>query len=447
MKYWVNDKILSVYEHFDGEIRLPEDLNFPTFFYEKTFNKRRGDLPCFTLRKSSDDGKTRLTTGYFIGVDRISKTNKIIHVAPKLNSNNKDKIKEEEKALVEVDYLQMLFESLRNPELAKNMEELFVIKWEEDEIELESKDDFLTPFLVVQFLGVLKSLVKKGLKKSYYRVEQNLNNRIKGKVLVGQTIKRNHFKNKFLNNVCSYEEFGLNGIENRLLKKTLEFVKPYLHSHSGLMKDSKSLEDLFNFINPAFLQVSSDFDFSELKKVRKNPFYKEYITAIDLAEKILRRFGYNISNSNKKELKSTPPFWIDMSKLFELYVLGKLRKELDEKVEFQFKAEGGNELDYVIGNGKYVVIADAKYKPWYKYDWNEKMNDDLRQVSGYARLREVREKFEISEDVVPNCLIIYPNIENGKKTINTKDLTKTSFENYKNIFKIGITIPLQKDKN
>jgi 5-methylcytosine-specific restriction enzyme subunit McrC len=427
----------TVPEHYIGPTDIFSEKE--SYYHEFKFSKVKGDNYCAVLRKSPGEAKSFLETGYYIGVDRFPNSNQCIYVEPKLNKNSESEVKN----LVEIDYLRMLIESLNNPELADNLDELFIVKWDEKEIELKNKDDFLTPFLVVQFLGVVKSIVKKGLKKSYYRVEQNLNNRIKGKVLVGQTIKRNHFRQKFLSNVCSYEEFWVNGIENRLLKKTLEFVKPYLHNHSGLMKNGKGLEDLFNFINPAFHQVSSNFDFSELKMIRKNPLYKEYITAIDLAEKILRRFGYNISNCSKKELKSTPPFWIDMSKLFELYVLARLRDDLKSEVIFQFNGKGGNELDFVIGRGENVIIADAKYKPWHKYDWNENMNNDLRQVSGYARLKEVRNKFEIPEDIVPNCLIIYPNLDNGCKTFFSESLLKSQYKNYKNIFKVGITIPLQ----
>lgn len=430
----------SVREHFNDTTELFSEKE--TYYHEFKFSKKKEDGFCAVVKKSPVEAKSFLQTGYYIGVDRFPDTDQCIYVEPKLNKN----VDDENVNLVEVDYLKMLFESLVNPELVENLEELFIVKWNEKEIELKSKDDFLTPFLVVQFLGILKSIVKKGLKKSYYRVEQNLNNRIKGKVLVGKTIKQNHFRQKFLSNVCSYEEFGVNGIENRLLKKTLEFVKPYLHSHSDLMA-GKGLKDLFNFVNPAFAQVPSNFDFSELKKIRKNPFYKEYITAVDLAEKILRRFGYNISNSSKKELKSTPPFWIDMSKLFELYVLGKLRNDLKVDIEFQFPGKAGNELDFVIGKGNNTIIADAKYKPWYKYDWNKNMNDDLRQVSGYARLVEVRNYFEIDDNTIPNCLIIYPDLENGSKTFNFDSLLKTKIDHYKNIFKVGIKIPLQNDEN
>ena len=82
----------------------------------------------------------------------------------------------------------MLFSCLKHPEVAQNTEGLFEIKFENPFIEIEQKQDLLTPLLVVQFLQVVKSIVRKGLKKSYYKVERNLNARVKGKVLVAENV-------------------------------------------------------------------------------------------------------------------------------------------------------------------------------------------------------------------------------------------------------------------
>jgi 5-methylcytosine-specific restriction enzyme subunit McrC len=429
-----NKKLFLVWEHYKRRTDLFKENE--SLYAEIVFPKKRGDGFCAQVKKSTGEYQAWLETSYFIGVDRFPNTDQSIYVAPKLNKSPNEKTEE----WVEVDYIKMLFESLSNPELMEDLEELFIIKWDEEEIELKGQQDFLTPFLVVQFLGVVKKIVRKGLKKSYYRVEQNLNNRIKGKILVGKTIKQNHFKHKYLDNYCSYEEFGLNGIENRLLKKALEFVKPYLYCHTDIM-EGKGLTDLFNFINPAFSQVTSNFEFSELRKIKKNPFYKDYVQAIDLAEKILRRFGYNISNSSKTEMKSTPPFWIDMSKLFEVYVLGLLRNEFPDSVNFQFKTNW-NELDYILKNDEYQLVIDAKYKLKYSNSYDI---DDIRQISGYARLNNVRKELGLKDNdqIVPNCLIVHPTFEEGCIGFKGRHLLKNQINAFKNIYRIGINLPIQ----
>lgn len=419
-----------VWEHYKRRTDLFSDNK--SLYAEIVFPKKRGDGFCAQVKKSKGEDQAWLETSYFIGVDRFPNTGQSIYVAPKLNKSPDEKTED----WVEVDYIKMLFQSLSNLELMDDLEELFIIKWDEKEIELKGQQDLLTPFLVVQFLGVLKNIVRKGLKKSYYRVEQNLKNRVKGKILVGKTIKQNHFKHKYLDNHCSYEEFGINGIENRLLKKALEFVKPYLYSHTGIIKGD-GLTDLFNFINPAFSQVLSNFDFSELRKVKKNPFYKDYTQAVDLAEKILRRFGYNISNSSKTEMKSTPPFWIDMSKLFEIYVLGLLKKRFNNQVIFQKKYQG-NELDYILNNERYQMVIEAKYKPKYL---TGKEHEDIRQVSGYARLKEVYKTLNKQKGEIIDCLIIYPD-QNGLKNLLTADLKMIEIDQYFNVYKLGVRLPI-----
>src|SRR5690606_21220261 len=140
-----------------------------------------------------------------------------VYVAPKLNDETQ-----------QTDYLKMFFSCLRHSDVATYTKNLYEIKFEEPYIEIEQKQDLLTPLLVVQFLQLVKTIVRKGLKKSDYKVEHNLNAKIKGKVLVAQTLKQNIIKNKPTKSVCQYDEFGFNSIENRILKRTLVFVQKYL---------------------------------------------------------------------------------------------------------------------------------------------------------------------------------------------------------------------------
>ncbi|MBK6771284.1 MAG: hypothetical protein IPG78_03915 [Ignavibacteria bacterium] len=125
-----------------------------------------------------------LHTIYYIGVDWIN--NEVpIYVEPKLNENTK-----------ETDFLTMLFSALNHPEIAEYCDELFEIKFHDTQIEINQQQDKLTPLLIVLFIRLVQEIVRKGLKKSYYRVEKNLNSRIKGKILVSRTIKDNIIKIK-----------------------------------------------------------------------------------------------------------------------------------------------------------------------------------------------------------------------------------------------------------
>ena len=331
----------------------------------------------------------------------------------------------------------MLLASLKHDAVTKDIEELFVVKWDKPTIEITQKQDLLTPFLVVEFLSLLKQIVRKGLKKSYYKVEQNLQGRVKGKVQVSKTIKQNLIKNKNLYTYCSFDEFGINNKENRLLKKALQFIKRYLPTY-GQLTNKKELQNTFNYINPAFTQVSDNIEITEIKHTKTNVFYKEYEQALYLAKLILKRFGYNISNTIKETVQS-PPFWIDMTKLFELYVLGLLKDRFHNQVKFQFK-HYGNELDYLLNNEDYQMVIDAKYKLKYL---NGKYDEDIRQVSGYARLKKVYEDLNKKQGEVIDCLIIHPD-QNGLDNLLDADLKEKDIEHYYDVYKLGVKLPLVK---
>ena len=167
-------------------------------------------------------------------------------------------------------------------------------------------------------------------------------------------------------------------------------------------------------------------------------FYKEYEQALYLAKLILRRFGYNISNTVKDTIQS-PPFWIDMTKLFELYVLGLLKDRFHNHVQYQYKYYG-NELDYLLNNEDYQMVIDAKYKLKYM---NGKYDEDIRQVSGYARLKKVYEALNKERGEVIDCLIIHPD-QNGLDHLLEVNLKNKPVKHYYDVYKLGVKLPLVK---
>ena len=409
------------FEDIANEIDVPK-LPQPILFLQ---NEK---AVCFEINVHT----RRIQTNYYIGVDWIIEKEKAIYVEPKLNKNSKE----------QTDYLKMLFSALKHPEVAKHTYDLFEIKWEKTPIAITQEQDLLSPLLVVQYLRIVKEIVRKGVKKSYYKVENNLYAKVKGKVLVSQTIKQNLVKNKPLHTYCSYDEFGLNSLENRLLKKALVFVQRYLPTIKNLQNEKYTTE-IFNYINPAFEFVSDEVNLHDVKHTKTNAFYKEYDEAIKLAKLILKRFGYNITNTQQKTIK-TPPFWIDMSKLFELYVLGLLKDTYGSHTLY-----GGKEAklnyglpDYLITKEDVKCIADAKYKTVY----NEKGQydiDNIRQLSAYARDKKVFSKLDINEKEIIDCLIIYPLIDQS----SILDF-KIDFECFEEVDpfvgfkKIGVPIPI-----
>jgi len=425
----MSEYLIIQHEQFCGSlsgIKLPLDKSLEYYFF-----KNRGMQKCFGIYPTENGHSVQLS--YFIGADWISEGEQAIYVEPKISG-----------ASSKTDYLKMLFSALKHSEISNFTNELFEIKWGSKLIEINQQQDLLTPLLVVQFLRIVQRIVRKGLKKSYYKVEHNLNGKVKGKVLVSKSIKQNLVKNKLLYTYCSYDEFGVNGLENRLLKKALVFVLRYLPSMKNLNCDTYT-ENVFRFINPAFESVSEEVSLFDVKFTKTNVFYKEYDEAIKLAKLILKRFGYNITNIDKETI-STPPFWIDMSKLFELYLLGYLKDKYGSDVHYQFNANYGNP-DYLLNNDR--IVADAKYKTYYneplrgQAQWKrDSIASDVRQLSGYSRDKAILYEFGISEEeslkFVPECLIFYPDQTTSEDLFENE---KKEIIEFSNIYKQPIRLP------
>ncbi|RYX99905.1 hypothetical protein EON78_02375, partial [bacterium] len=269
-------KIEYLYNHLIEEIK------------PRKFKTERGkDYYCFNCLISEKE--VVLKSDYFVGIDWLT-NDRFIHVEPKLNieisksfetisSIGDDDISEEdirnyEKEAEknakdgiarEVDVIAMLLEIMSHKEVAKYTDKLLLIDWKALEIPINQKQDLLTPFLVVKFLKLLQDIVRKGLKKSYYKVTENLNNRVKGKILIGQQIKQNVFKNRLISTVCEYQVFGEDSIENRFLKRVYLFCAKYVENNANFFKDRNNISWIINYIRPTFEKISSEVDLHEIK--------------------------------------------------------------------------------------------------------------------------------------------------------------------------------------
>ena len=410
---------------------LLQQQNFSQFFMR---SKNSNEL-CFDIQYNEKEAAYRLNSSYIVGVNWIVKGELPIYIKPKLNNDSS-----------EVDYLSMLFEALKETENIDHLDNLYTIDFNAPLIQIEQQQDILSPLLILEFLTILKKIVKKGLKKSYYDVTQNLNTRVKGKVLVNASVKKNHTKSKMHFNYCKYQEFGYNSIENRLLKRTLEFAKAVISNHKTL--SSESTKYLFNYISPAFSNVSSEISLKEVTNLKHNPFFKEYKSAVKISKIILKRFSYNISQVSETKYK-TPPFWIDMPKLFELYLFKKLKEVFPLRNEVIYhkkfhKLEPDILLNSIVNGKEFKVIVDAKYKP--RYEEGAISHKDAAQVSGYGRLKSVRKELKIEDNnLLTDALIIFTSNDSENENIIKEDLLLQEDNRYAKLYKYSIVIPKIKE--
>lgn len=424
--------------------------------FEKVVSKPfNNSSHCFLFQKK--ESGFELKADYYIGLDWLGETGRHLYVEPKINNyaewfneaSDKETDDNQEPPNyppngVELDYLNMLLQVTSVEDCNKEINDLVQIDWLAQPIRIEQRDDRLTPFLIVRFLQTLRNTVRKGLKKNYYKVQENLTNRVKGKTLVGQHIKQNVFKNRFTTTYCQYQEFGYDHAENRFLKKVLQFVSAYVENNKTLFGTIYSdLQHTIDYCRPAFELISNVVNDYELKQIKYNPFYKDYTEALQTGRHILKRFAYNITQTSNKQI-ATPPFWIDMPRLFELYVYSKMvaaNPSDKEQIHFQFKTYG-NALDILVSKPNFQMVVDAKYKLYYK---TGQIHKDIRQVAGYARLKKVRKQLNLNEkdDTNIDCLIIYPDRENGIEKLSLENIKGNLKEipAYYKVYKLGVKLP------
>ncbi len=398
---------------------------------ERTVRRKGKQEMCFRLDFDKHREMFHFETSYFVGVDWVVEGRLPLYVQPKLNGEER-----------EVNYLGMLFEALQEPENFEHLEDLVTVDFERPPIVLKQQEDILSPFLLVEFLLMLRRIVRKGLKRSYYPVVKNLEGRVKGKVLVVQTLKRDVVQGKPMRTMCRYDYFGWDCEENRILKRAFGFACRMVGRYAGLKKEK--ISEVMAFIRPAFEGVSDEVLPEKWKGFRVNPVYKEYGQALKLALLILKRFSYNISQTEVQEV-ATPPFWIDMSKLFELYVYKKLREVFPgrEAVRYHVKSHQ-QELDFLLncqGEDGTVLksVVDAKYKPRY-YD-EEVETKDARQVCGYARLTDIYNALEVDCSKVIPCVIVYSSQKCKQEHFTANEFYPREGGKYVVFHKVGIRLP------
>lgn len=410
--------IYNFCEHFKGEVSSKEHFTEVILFKGKEGNN------CIEV---VDNGEKKCVhCHYYVGIDWLVKEKVAIYVAPKLDLPSQ-----------QINYFAMLY-SCFHSDMADEISELYEIKWAEPSIEISQKQDVLMPFLVMQFLYQLKKIVKRGLKKSHYSIDKNLSYKIKGKIKVSETIKNNIAKKVQHNTHCQYQEFGLDCTENRILKKALLFVQKYLNLFPEY---AQCVAPIVRFCFPAFQNVNENINENHIKNFHHNPFYRDYKDGLWLACQILKRLGYNIKSIDKNSIIKTPPFWIDMPKLFELYVLSKLKENYHHCIKFQAKGDYGSP-DFLLISEDNRCIMDAKYKRIYgntEYDIQ-----DIRQLSGYARDTQIlaRLGYEKRErqGVMVDCIIIYPD-QSASESLS-QNLKEKSILEFAGFYKVPIKLPV-----
>ncbi len=367
------------------------------------------------------------TASYYIGADWLVKNEQAVVVLPKMENT---------------DFIEMFVSALEvdSQHEASYFSKCYDIKFEEPAIELPKEMNQLTPLLILHFVSLLKKLTKHELKKGYVSKEENLKSKIKGKILFTKHLQQDVFPHREERTYCQYQEYTTDIPENRLLKKALAFSESIIRNYASFRDRYQNLKPQLYKLQSAFQNVSDDIQPYEVRKIATHKMFKEYSEAIRVAKMILRRFDYSLDNTDE-ENRQSPPFWIDMSRLYEMWVWDKLTKVSNHSINFQEDGFYGKQVaDYVIQEER--LILDAKYKELYKN--NSSDIEDIRELSGNARDEKLLPN--LPENYSPRCIILYPGDFNELKAENEILLCEQGqiINGYRNFYKISVPLPIIK---
>lgn len=317
-----------------------------------------------------------------------------------------------------IDFLRLFSGCLQSGIESKEFSKIYEIDLDQPRIKAPELQSVLSPLIIVHFLSVVREVLRAGLKKDYVQREENLK-KVKGHIAILRHERTNVLRKRPDKVYCRYQEYSVDIPENRLLKKALIFSRQIL---STLPQGASraSLEHALHQCLSAFAHVGDEIEMSELKLFKYQKLFRTYSEAIRLAQMILRRYDYSLTNIESKE-EACPVFWLDMSLLFEHYVLGLLREAYGDKVKYQAKGHTGCP-DFICQDP--MLVMDAKYIP--RLNGRGKINTYIiRQLSGYARDREL---FTNPPTQPIRCLVIYPKLGKAENPFLGKTIEKLLLE-------------------
>ena len=403
-----------------------------------------GDEVFSISREEKATGSAYLcTTSHFIGLDWIVPGKLAISVHPKMNKGGDDDGGE-----VEIDYLAMAKEALINEDIdPKNFEGLLHVQGEKPLIKIKEEDTGLILFVIVEFLAIIERLRHRGLKRSFYSREENFHFGMKGRILLAKSLQAARTPSGIDSLTCAVQRFDVDTPENqylkRALRKTLSVLQRPAYAKEALLIEKTRLG------LRAFEAVSDVYNAAPVRIKKMNPVFRDYVRALDLAEKIIAMESLGLGKT--KDYVLVPPHWIDMAKLFELYVLKKFRESVGPGGHVDYQVPVHWQIaDFLCAAPRIpelaYFVADAKYK---KYDERSLEKADLRQVAGYARLEASLEKFaqwgrppEEIDKIVP-CVIIYPTVGGEEFALEKIEEVK----GWRKIYKLAVSLPVKQGRS
>ena len=223
------------------------------------------------------------------------------------------------------------------------------------------------------FLNEVRSLIRQGLIKKYYKQTDNVK-ALKGKLEFSGHIQKNLIhKERFY---TTHQVYDKDHLLHQVLNQALNIIED-LSKGTYLFSKCKTVQ--LDFPETNYINCTSK-TFDKIKYNRKNAPYE---TAIEIARIIILNYAPNVTSGSERLLA----LLFDMNVLWEEYMLVKLKeafKESEYKVLGQRKKKFWNGItirpDIVISNKTETFVIDTK---WKNNKNNKPSTQDLRQMYVY----------------------------------------------------------------
>lgn len=257
--------------------------------------------------------------------------------------------------------------------------------------------------------------IKRGLGKEYIPQTEALS-ALRGKIDIAESIKTQTMLKKQI--ICSYDEFSVNGIMNRIIKSTVELLLRSDISKSR-KKELRKLMVYFGEVEPIDLYTVN----WNIQYNRNNQTYRMLISVCYLAVKGLLQTNSDGSTRLMDFIDEQR-----MCDLYEKFILEYYRKEYPEitanasQIPWQLDDGVGAMLpkmqtDVMLTYKEKVLIIDAKYythTTQLRYDTHKLHSDNLYQIFTYVKNKEFELRnyehtvsgmllyAQTDEDIIPN---------------------------------------------
>ena len=265
----------------------------------------------------------------------------------------------------------------------------------------------------LNFINSCYRLCYKGLKKRMILSEENYVSKIKGRIKINKNLRINTFHGRNDRFYCSYIDFSIDNIENRIIKSTLLKCKKIIEQR--FIFGVESIRRAVFCLNALKNVKEVPIQISDFNRTSSSGLYIYYKPVLQQAHYIFKQKYYSFNNDITTISKGmyTIPYMINMETLFEFYarviikhVIDSSRYFIDSYSRKWFLKKNTSSIneaekdihlfsycipDIVIcnkSNNAALFVLDAKYKSNNK-TYDPSARNDSHQLLSYVLLTGV----------------------------------------------------------